>query len=343
MGCATLLYCQLNVAQEKKEYTINTIAFYNLENLFDTVDDPTTFDDDKTPEGKDHWTQEFYENKIQNMAKVISDIGQETAKNTPVIIGVAEIENRKVLEDLINTSFLSLKDYGIIHFDSPDRRGIDVGLLYQKKLFIPKNSTSYPLKIYDKQTNERVYTRDQLVVSGYLDGDLIHIIVNHWPSRRGGEQKSSYKREAAARLNKKIMDSLFAENPYAKIISMGDFNDNPDNNSVKEVLNVQHTKQNLQTKMLYTPMAKMMKKGMGSLAWGDQWFLFDQMILSSSLLTTDYSTYAYYQSGIFSPDYLRTPSGKYEGYPFRSFNRGQYTFGYSDHFPVYLYLIKAKR
>ncbi|WP_103069101.1 endonuclease/exonuclease/phosphatase family protein [Aquimarina sediminis] len=329
--------------QEKSEYKIHTIAFYNLENLFHPEDDPITFDNDRTPNGKDHWTYEIYNHKLSNMGKAISDIGKELTNNTPAIVGLAEIENRKVLEGLINTPTLRLKNYGIVHFNSPDRRGIDVALLYQKSMFKPKNTSAHQLLIYDTNANKRIHTRDQLLVSGYLDGDLIHIIVNHWPSRRGGEAKSQYKRIKAAALNKKITDSLFAINPYAKIVIMGDLNDNPNNQSVRKTLGAKHHKKDVNIKELYNPMYNMAKKGIGSLAWGDRWSLFDQIIVSANLLQNDYTTYRYYKAGIFNPEYLITSRGKYKGYPFRSFANGSYTGGYSDHFPVYIHLIKEKR
>ncbi len=339
----SLLFSTVLFSQQKKAYKINTIAFYNLENLFDTQDDPLTFDDDRTPNGKDHWTDEIYAQKLENMAKVISEIGTDLAKNSPAILGVAEIENRKVLEDLVNRQELKSKNYGIVHFDSPDRRGIDVALLYQKALFKPKNTSNHELMIFDNTTNKRVYTRDQLLVSGYLDGDLIHIIVNHWPSRRGGEARSQYKREKAARLNKKIIDSLFVIDPYAKVITMGDFNDGPNNVSIRNILSAKSHKEKVSLKGLYNPMYKMAQKGIGSLAWSDSWTLFDQIIVSKELLDNDYSEYRYYKAGIFNNDFLTTPRGKYKGYPFRSYSGGVYTGGYSDHFPVYLYLIKEKR
>jgi len=331
-------------SQEKKTYKVNTIAFYNVENLFDTIDDPITYDDDRTPNGKDHWTEEIYKDKLKNMAKVISEIGADVTKNAPVLVGVAEIENRKVLEDLANEPVLLPKDYGIVQFDSPDRRGIDVALLYQKSLFRPTNTSTHELLIYsNKDRSKRIYTRDQLLVSGYLDGDLIHVIVNHWPSRSGGEARSRFKREKAAALNKKIIDSLFAINPYAKIITMGDLNDDPDNASVKKVLGCKSDKKDVQLKGLYNPMYNMSKKGIGSLAWRDSWNLFDQIIVSKGLLDKDYSSYRYYKAGVYNKNYLANPRGRYKGYPYRSFANGAYTGGYSDHFPVYVYLIKEDK
>ncbi|MHA7056884.1 endonuclease/exonuclease/phosphatase family protein [Aquimarina sp. M1] len=328
-------------SQEKKTYKVNTVAFYNLENLFDTENDPVTYDDDRTPNGKDHWTEEIYKDKLKNMAKVIAEIGADVTKNAPALLGVAEIENRKVLEDLANEPALLPKDYGIVQFDSPDRRGIDVALLYQKSLFRPVNTSVHELLIYNNgDTEKRVYTRDQLLVSGYLDGDLIHVIVNHWPSRSGGEARSRHKREKAAALNKKIIDSLFAIDPYAKIITMGDLNDDPDNDSVKKVLGAKPEKKDVKLKGLYNPMYNMSKKGIGSLAWRDSWNLFDQIIVSKALLNKDYSSYKYYKAGVYNKNYLANPRGRYKGYPYRSFANGAYTGGYSDHFPVYVYLIK---
>ncbi|MAP54250.1 endonuclease/exonuclease/phosphatase family protein [Altibacter sp.] len=336
-----LLSATLVNAQEKKTYKVNTIAFYNVENLFDFEDDPLTFDDDRTPTGKDHWTEEIYNAKLANMAQVISEIGSDVTGTSPVLIGVCETENRRVLEDLVNQEPLVQKDYGIIQFDSPDRRGIDVALLYQKKLFTPTNYKAVPLYIYDdNDTTKRVYTRDQLVVSGMLDGEKIHLIVNHWPSRSGGEARSRPKRIKAAQLNKQIIDSLFSEDPYAKIITMGDFNDDPTSPSVKDVLEAKEDREEVKLKELYNPMEEMYRKGLGTLAWRDGWNLFDQMIVSSELLKKDYSSYRFYKAGIYNKTYLANPKGRYKGYPYRSYADGGFTGGYSDHFPVYLYLIK---
>ncbi len=329
-------------AQSEKQYKVNTVAFYNVENLFDYEDDPLTFDDDRTPEGKDHWTQEIYEAKLANMAKVIAEIGADVTGTSPALIGVCEVENLRVLEDLVNQEPLVNKDYGIVHFDSPDRRGIDVALLYQKKIFTPTNYQTYELEIYDDEDrSKRIYTRDQLLVSGMLDGEKISVIVNHWPSRSGGEERSRPKRLKAAELNNFIMDSLFSEDPYSKIISMGDFNDDPVSPSIKNILKTKGEREEMKLKEFYNPMEDMYKKGMGTLAYRDAWNLFDQIILSTELTKKDYSSYRYYKAGIFNKNYLSTPRGQYKGYPFRSFVNG-YTGGYSDHFPVFVYLIKEK-
>ena len=329
--------------QQEKQYKVNTVAFYNVENLFDFENDPKTFDDDRTPDGKDHWTEEIYHAKLKNMAKVIAEIGKDVTGTAPAIVGVCEIENRRTLEDLINQEPLLKHDYGIVHFDSPDRRGIDVALIYQKKVFTPSHYKNHELLIYDNNdATKRIYTRDQLLVSGVLDGEKIHLIVNHWPSRSGGEARSRPKRIKAAKLNKKIIDSLHSDDPYAKIITMGDLNDDPTSPSVKDVLKTKKKREKMDIKELYNPMEEMHKKGLGTLAWRDGWNLFDQIIVSTELTKKDYSSYRLYKTGIFNKTYLANPRGRYKGYPYRSFSGGGFTGGYSDHFPVYIYLIKEK-
>ncbi len=222
------------------------------------------------------------------MARVLADIGTEVTHNSPAVIGVSEIENREVLEDVINDPLLLQKDYGIVHYHSPDERGIDVALLYQKKLFTPLSTRNHELIIFDKNTGKRDYTRDQLLVSGKLDGELVHFIVNHWPSRSGGEARSRSKRVAAATLNKRIIDSLQSIDPYAKIINMGDLNDNPSNASIKKVLNAKKDKEDVELKDIYNPMEAMAKNGLGYNAYRDAWSLFDQILITAPLLEKDF-------------------------------------------------------
>lgn len=331
-----------SLSQGEKQYLINTVAFYNVENLFDYEKDSITFDGDWTPEGQNRWTKELYEAKLVNIARVLSEIGADVTETSPAIIGLCEVENRRVLEDLLNQKTLMDKDYGIVHFDSPDRRGIDVALVYKKKLFTPTHYKAFELILFnDTDRTKRIYTRDQLLVSGMLDGEKFHIIVSHWPSRSGGEARSRPNRIRAAELNKRIMDSLFSDDPYAKIISMGDFNDDPASPSIKKVLKTKSGREDMNLKELYNPMEAMYKKGLGTLAYQDGWNLFDQIIVSAELTKKDFSSYRFYKAGIFNKNYLQTASGRYKGYPFRSFATG-FTGGFSDHFPVYIYLIKEK-
>ncbi|MCX7551102.1 endonuclease/exonuclease/phosphatase family protein [Xanthomarina sp. F2636L] len=327
-------------AQEKKTFKIHTVAFYNLENLFDTIDD-TSKNDEASPimEMKGD-VEAVYKKKVSNMARVISDIGADVAKNSPAIIGVSEVENRKVMEDVANDPQLIDKDYGIVHYDSPDRRGIDVGLFYQKKLFTPIHTSSHELIIYDDSSRDRVYTRDQLLVSGKLEGEMIHLIVNHWPSRSGGEARSRPKRVAAAQLSKKIIDSLQTIDPYAKIFLMGDLNDDPTNASVKDVLKAEKEKEDVGLKGIYNPMESFFKMGLGSNAYRDSWSLFDQILVTQPLIEKDYSSLRFYKAGIYNKNYLVNKRGRWKGYPLRSFADGGFTDGFSDHFPVYVFVIK---
>ncbi len=328
------------IAQEKKKFKVQTIAFYNLENLFDTENDPNKFDEASPIMEMKANRDEVYVKKVENMARVIADIGSEVSKNSPVVIGVSEVENIKVLEDLVNHRFLLKKDYGIVHYNSPDARGIDVALLYQKSLFTPTTTSSHELKIYDDISRKRVYTRDQLLVTGKLDGELMHFIVSHWPSRSGGEARSRPKRVAAAKLNKRIIDSLQAIDPYAKIFTIGDLNDDPTNSSLKDVLKAENDIDEVKLKGIYNPMENMFKNGLGSNAYRDAWSLFDQILFTQPLLERDFSTYRFYKAGIFNKQYLTNKRGRYKGYPFRSFADGNFTDGFSDHFPVYVYIIK---
>ncbi|MBT8309767.1 MAG: endonuclease/exonuclease/phosphatase family protein [Flavobacteriaceae bacterium] len=335
-----LLLTLTGYTQEKKKFKIHTIAFYNLENLFDTINDPNKFDEASPIMEMKANVGEIYKKKVQNMARVIADIGSDVTKNSPAVIGVSEVENRKVLEDVVNDPQLLEKDYGIIHFDSPDARGIDVALLYQKAIFQPQNSINHELKIFDDASRKRIYTRDQLLVSGLFDGEPMHFIVNHWPSRRGGEARSRPKRVAAAKLNKHIIDSLQVLDPYAKIFTMGDLNDDPINASVKDVLKAKKDKEDVELKGIYNPMEELSKKGLGSNAYRDAWSLFDQVLMTQPFLEKDYSSYRFYKAGIYNKHYLTNKRGRYKGYPLRSFADGGFTGGFSDHFPVYAYIIK---
>lgn len=328
-----LVFCQ-----NDRQYKIRTVAFYNVENLFDTKNDTLIYDDDLTPDGKNNWTQERYDKKVEVISSVISEIGIEERKNTPDIIGICEVENRKVIEDLINHSNLQAQDYGIVHFDSPDERGIDVALLYKKSAFLPTSFASHRLLLIDDD-GERNYTRDQLVVGGLLDNENIHFIINHWPSRSGGEARSRPNRIEAAKLNKRIIDSIQKLDVSAKILSMGDMNDGPMDNSLKKILKTKGKRTDLEPNELYNPMEKLHRKGVGSLAYRDKWNLFDQIFFTSNFLNSEIG-YRFWKAGVYNPPYLATRSGQYKGYPYRTYAGGSYAGGYSDHFPVYIYLIQ---
>jgi hypothetical protein len=327
---------------EKKQYLLRTVAFYNLENLFDTLNDSLTFDDERTPEGADHWTSPRLEKKLKHLAGALSGIGAEMGVNPPDLIGVCEVENQSLLQSLSKQPGLQPFPYGIIHFDSPDPRGIDVALMYREDRFFPEESKSVRLMLYD-ESGVRKYTRDQLVVSGYLDTDLIAVLVNHWPSRGGGAIRSREHRKAAALLQRHLIDSLLYRNPDIKIISMGDFNDNPVDLSIGIVEGGQWKKAQPQNLKLFNPLSKAYRRGLGTLAYRDRWNLFDQILFSGSWSESASEGYRFWKAGIFQPDYLKTPSGRYQGYPFRTYASGLYQGGYSDHFPVFAYIIRPAR
>lgn len=351
-----IFFCAVtSINAQPKKYTIHTAAFYNFENLFDIYDDANTNDDEWTPNGAQHWTKEKYEQKLKNLSRVISEIGMPENSNAPTLIGCSEVENRGVLEDLIKQEKIAGYDYGIIHFDSPDQRGIDVALLYQKKYFRPTSFANIPLLIYKdravikedknesledveikRENKTRIFTRDQLLITGFLEDEEIHIIVNHWPSRSGGEKASSPFREAAGRLNRKIIDSLQQINPNAKVITMGDLNDGPFNKSIKMALGAKAKKAEVPEFGVFNPFEEMAEKGMGTLAFRDSWDIFDQIIMTKSIIDPDYSTFKFWKGGIFNRPYLIQTSGKYKGYPLRN---TVVEAGFSDHFPVYVYLI----
>ena len=310
--------------------TAGAIAFYNVENLFDTVDSPDTEDSEFTPTGKNAWTVERYGEKLDNMAKVLSQVA-----NGADIIGLAEVENLSVLIDLVAQPALEKMDYQIIHQDSPDYRGIDVGLLYRPGRFKILNYRAIPFP-QTEETNFR--TRDILHVTGLYLGDTLHVFVNHWPSRRGGKAD---KRILAGQQLRKEVDVLLNKNPQAKIVVMGDLNDDPINASVKDVLKAERKKEKVDLKGIYNPYIDMFKKeGLGTTAYRDAWSLFDQIMLTKPFLNKDYSNWTYYRAGIFNDNYLVNKKGRYAGYPLRSFADGGFTNGFSDHFPVYVYLIK---
>jgi len=329
------------IAQEKRNFKIHTIAFYNVENLFDTINDINK-NDEASPIMEIKFNRsEIYKKKVKNMARVIADIGTDLVNKSPSIVGLSEVENRNVIEDLLNNKHLLNKNYDIVHYDSPDERGIDVGLIYNKDVFKVNSTKSHELIIYDNKSSKRNYTRDQLVVSGLLDNELIHVIVNHWPSRSGGEERSRAGRMAAAELNKKIIDSLQNKYKNAKIITMGDFNDDPHDDSMKKILNAKKYIEDVKTNGIYNPMEVILSdQGIGSNAYRDVWQLFDQILVTEPFLNKKYDSYQFYKAGIFNKSYLINKAGRYKGYPFRSFSWGSFTGGYSDHLPPYIYLIK---
>ncbi|MFA4853391.1 MAG: endonuclease/exonuclease/phosphatase family protein [Bacteroidales bacterium] len=343
---ATILFVALFIglqfaSAQEKQYKVGCIAFYNLENLYDTINDPDKNDEEFLPTGKNNWNSRRYAEKLDHLSQVISQIGSEYAEGCPVLVGLSEVENINVVNDLINQAALKSSDYGIVHYDSPDLRGIDVALIYQKQHFTVTSSKPVKLTILAKPDWK---TRDQLVVAGIFDGEPLYIIVNHWPSRSGGEKKSAPLRNAAADLCKSIVDSIQNIDSTAKIIIMGDLNDDPTNNSLVKHLKAKSKIDETREKDLFNTMYNMFKKeGIGSLAYKDNWNLFDQIIVSGTLLGKDKSTYKFFKAKIFNKNFLVQKEGAFAGYPFRTYAGGVYLGGYSDHFPAYIFLVKDSK
>ncbi len=312
----------------QKQTNLHTVAFYNLENLFDTQDDPETLDDDFLPESEKRWNKKRYEKKLFKLGTAISNIGFSKSGKAPVLVGVAEVENKRVLEDLVQTKHLAHKEYGIVHYDSPDERGIDVALLYQKSHFTVTKSQRVPLLLEDEK-GRRDFTRDTLWVTGALHGEVLHILINHWPSRRDGAELTAHKRIAAAQKNREVIEQITAEDSDAKIIVMGDFNDDPANESVKRHL-VQGD--------LYNPMERLLTKYRGTLNYRGQWNLFDQIIFTNNFHRYQKDAHSFSEANIFDDDFLKVYRGRYKGMPFRTYAGRRYKGGYSDHFPVFVHL-----
>lgn len=337
------LYFPISLSAFQEEtaalYEIRSIAFYNLENLFDTANDSLTFDDARTPEGKHRWTASKYKHKIASLSKVLNLIGRDKRGSSPDIIGLCELENLKVIKDVFNHENLQEQDYEIIHYDSPDERGIDVALAYRRASFVPFSHRSIRLLLEDSE-GYRDYTRDLLAVGGMFGNEELYILVNHWPSRSGGESSSRGLRMKAAQLNMHVIDSIRRHNPESQVLIMGDFNDNPTDHSIKNVMKVIGKRDSLKEGDFYNPMEPLYNKGIGSLGYKDQWHLFDQILISNNLVRRETGQYFYWKAGIFNPSFLVTQEGPYSGYPKRTYASGSYQGGYSDHFPVYLYLLR---
>ncbi|NLA24767.1 MAG: endonuclease/exonuclease/phosphatase family protein [Bacteroidales bacterium] len=328
----------MSFSQDAKEYEIVTVAFYNVENLYDTINQPEVLEYEFNPESKKRWNTERYYRKIERLSTTIIQIGDEKTNDAPAVVGLCEVENRDVLEDLVNSEAMKPYGYKIIHYDSWYLRGVDVALLYRPDYFKPTNSV--PHRIYFK--NSDFQSRDHLLVSGELLGEEIHFVVMHWPSRRGGEKRSRPLRIEAAELCLEIADSIRKIDDDAKLVFFGDFNDDPFNVSVAKTLNASSDPDIITPTRLYNPMYGLFKKGIGSLAWRDSWNLFDQFVISTSLLDKDSKSLIFYSAHVFNKPFLAQKEGRFKGYPWRSYVGNTYMDGYSDHFPSFIYLIKEK-
>ncbi|MFK7783065.1 endonuclease, partial [Psychroserpens sp.] len=289
--------------KENKIEQYFTVAFYNVENLFDVEDNGFTHDNDFLPKSAKRWTKKRYEKKIHKLADVISKIGFDDINKPPSLIGIAEAENKKVLKELIEAEDLKDYNYDIVHFDSKDERGIDVGLIYNKDEF--ELEYSKPFSVYlEKDNGVQDFTRDILLVSGKLNGELIHCVVNHWPSRRDGVQESSVNRLAASQKVIEIIEMIKSENIDPKIIVMGDFNDNPNNESVK-ILS--------ERGQLFNPMKTLVSYSRGTQNHNFKWNVFDQILFTTNFFETNDLSLKFEMANIFDEKFLTQYHGKFKG------------------------------
>lgn len=329
--------------REAKQYRVYGVAFYNLENLFDTINTNGTYDLEFSPGGARQWNTHKYQSKIHNLAEAISQMTSKTTPKGPAIIGVSEIENKGVLDDLVKDPQIRQWGLEVVHHDSPDRRGVDVGLLYNPRFFKFESVENFTLRI---EGYESFRTRDQMCVTGLLGNQRVSVIVNHWPSRLGGQEQSSYLREAAAALSKHIADSVWGVDPTRGVIIMGDLNDDPDDKSVVKVLNAKKKPEEVDPHGFYNPWWSTLRdKGVGTLAYKGAWNLFDQIIISGNLLEENASRSGlrFFKHLVHNHEFLIDPNGARQGYPLRTFASGSWLDGYSDHFPTEIFLKQEVR
>lgn len=348
---ALLLLMSLSASAQKTQQNY-VIGFYNLENLFDTYDDPVKNDSEFLPEGKNKWTQAKYEKKLHNMAKVIRSMADNN-KRWHTILGISEIENRLVIEDLVSQPEIADANYQIVHYDSPDRRGVDVALLYKPDQFTYLDSESIPFDFnsdIDFSDTDTSYfkTRDILMVHGLIAGEHFAFYVAHLPSRIGG--KGGNLRSRGAEIIYNHSREMEAKYPGIKIVAMGDMNDNPTDDSMAKYLHGQERLENVTPTEFYSPYISMLKAGYGSLCYQGVWSIYDLELVNYNLahapdgglkiqpVTKNHGKE--YYGVVFKRPWMTTQKGQYKGYPFRTFSNGAFVGGFSDHYPTYIVIGK---
>lgn len=348
---ALLILMSLSASAQKTQQNY-VIGFYNLENLFDTYDDPVKNDNEFLPEGKNKWTQAKYEKKLHNMAKVIRSMADNN-KRWHTILGISEIENRLVIEDLVSQPEIADANYQIVHYDSPDRRGVDVALLYKPDQFTYLDSESIPFDFnsdIDFSDTDTSYfkTRDILMVHGLIAGEHFAFYVAHLPSRVGG--KGGNLRSRGAEIIYNHSREMEAKYPGIKIVAMGDMNDNPTDDSMAKYLHGQERLENVTPTEFYSPYISMLKAGYGSLCYQGVWSIYDLELVNYNLahapngglkiqpVTKNHGKE--YYGVVFKRPWMTTQKGQYKGYPFRTFSNGAFVGGYSDHYPTYIVIGK---
>lgn len=301
------------------------VGFYNLENLFDTLYHKEADDSERTPSGIYRWDSQRFDHKLNRIKSVLDSIQQATPSYHWGVLGVCEVENASVLKALCE-KLSSDQSCRFVHFESPDLRGIDVALLYNATVFHPTHFEKVPVQLFLSDDSPK-YTRDLLVVSGWLAKAKVHFIVAHWPSRSGGQKRSEHFRMTASYYSKRIADSIQKSDPQAQIVLMGDLNDDPSDRSVKRFVKASSTSPGF-----YNPMEAMHAQGVGSIAHRDRWHLFDQLIFTPNFLKGGALRLS--GSGVFRKKFLTQLDGRFKNYPLRTYVGINYVGGYSDHFPV---------
>lgn len=330
-------------ASAQKKYSVYGVGFYNQENLFDTCHDEGKRDYDFLPTGSYKWNAMKYNHKLNNMSRALADMGTDVLPNIGcAIIGLAEVENSKALDDLIAQPALSARNYQYVHIEGPDRRGIDCALLYNPSLFSVKNTRLVPY-VQKLKKDSAFYTRGFLTVSGTLADENVAVIVCHLPSRFS----ESFYRELGAEQVKAIKDSLLNDDPNCKVFVMGDMNDDPIDKSMAGILKGKANIKDVNEGDMYNPWYNILvKEGVGTLLYQGSWNLFDQILVTPNLLNKDdkkdFSSLKFWKNQIFKRDYLFQTEGKYKGSPKRTTAGGVWLDGYSDHLPVVIYLVKEQ-
>lgn len=345
-----LLSCRAE-AQKAKSYVI---GFYNLENLFDTYHDDGKNDYEYLPDGANQWTDAKYEKKLHNMAYVIKAMADDN-KAFHSVLGVSEIENRHVLEDLVIQPEIAKANFQIIHYDGPDRRGVDVALLYRPECFQPLESVSIPYNFNSKNVvfsldsleQEAFRTRDILMVRGLLGGEMFAFFVAHLPSRVGG--KGDDLRSRGGEIIYECSVKLMEKYPDIKIVVMGDMNDNPTDASMALYMHGKEEIKDVGKLDFFSPFISMLKAGYGSLAYQGAWNIYDIILVNHNLVNAPEGTLRVvpivkkkYYARIFNKPFMTQQDGQYKGTPFRTFSNGAFIGGYSDHYPTFIVVTNKK-
>ena len=340
-----LSFAAVHGQKAKQNYVI---GFYNLENLFDIYDDPAKNDEQFLPEGSNKWTKEKYEHKLHNMARVIAEMAASNGR-FHTILGVSEIENRFVLEDLVSDPQIASANYQIIHYDGPDRRGVDVALLYRPEQFKVLQTKSIPFTFegseveftLDKEQQDYFRTRDILMVRGTIAGEMFAFFVAHLPSRVGG--KGSDLRSRGGEILYRESMALMEQFPGIKIVTMGDMNDNPTDDSMAIWHRGKEKPEDVTPTDFFCPYITMLKDGFGSLAYQGVWSIYDLELVNYNLLNAPEGTLKLqpigkngYYGHIFKRPFMTNQKGPYKGYPYRTFSGGSFIGGYSDHYPTFI-------